>query len=501
MATPNTVKGTIQKMSEHTEHSTLESEETGKLNLSVLVEQFLAALKRLWLLVLALTVLFAGASYFHVNRTYIPKYVAEATLAIYASKESQELGQNSYTNVTTAQQLGKVFPYILTSGILSDMVAEDLGTSSIPGQISVDAVEGTNLVTIQVTASDGQTAYDVLYSVIENYPQVAQFVIGQTEVTILDDSGVPSDSGAEYVSRGSLRKGAMMGFALGIALVLLRVLLRRTIRYPSDFKSLLHVPCLGTIPVYQEKKRRKNAGKNVNILSPHVPQDYLEAIQALRARIERKMEKTQQKTLLITSSIPEEGKSTIAANLAISFAKKGKRVVLVDCDLRHPSVQGKLGIQGTFPGLTAVLKGNVVLADALYQMPVEGMNLKVLCGAKNSIKEIEILGSNTMKVLLEHLEAMADIVILDTSPSSVLADALVLARNVSTALYVVRYDHAKVRHVLDGIEELAESKINIIGCVLNQGKYSSRGAGYGYQYGGYGKYRYGYRRSGYGSEK
>ena len=478
-------------MSEHIERDASGTEELEKLDLSAIVEQFLAAVKRFWWLVLLLTVVFACAFYFHVSRTYVPKYEAEATLAIYTTKESQALGENNYDSMTTAQQLGKVFPYILTSGILSDVVAEDLGTNSVPGQITVEAVEGTNLVTIRVTASDGQTAYDVLHSVIENYPQVAQFVIGQTEVTILSDSGVPSDSGAEYVSRGSVRRGALYGFALGVAFLLLSVLMRRTIRYPSDFQSLLHVPCLGVLPVYQSKKRRKRTEIKVSILARNVPQNYLEAVRALRARVARSMEKAQQKTLLITSSIPEEGKSTIAANLAISFAQKGKRVILVDCDLRHPSVQRKLAIKGRFPGLKAILKGSASLEDALYQMPLEGMDLKVLCGSECVDKDIEILGSHEMKSLLKHLEGMADIVILDASPSAALADALVLARNVQMALYVVKYDFANVRFVLNGIEELAESKIDIIGCVLNESKPSGRQAsGYVYQYGGYGKYRY-----------
>ena len=105
-------------MGERKEREVSETEELEKLDLSVLTEQFLMAVKRFWWLVLLLTVAFACASYFRVSRTYVPQYEAEATLAIYSSKESQALGENNYDSVATAQQLGKVFPYILTSGIL-----------------------------------------------------------------------------------------------------------------------------------------------------------------------------------------------------------------------------------------------------------------------------------------------------------------------------------------------------------------------------------------------
>ena len=478
-------------MSERTERHTASPETVEKIDLTHLAEQLWEMVRRYWWIVAALTALFAAASWLHVSRTYVPRYEAEATLAIYASRDSQESGSNSSNSVATAQQLGKVFPYILTSGILSDMVAEDLGTVSVPGEISVTAVEDTNLVTIRVTASDGQTAYDVLQSVLENYPQVAQFVIGQTEYTILSESGVPTDSGTEYVTRGSVRRGAALGFAAGMALMVFFTLLRRTIRRPSDFQSLFHVPCLGTLPVYQEKKRRKNKGKQANLLASNVPQSYLEAIRALRARVERKLEQAGCKTLLVTSSIPEEGKSTVAANLAIAMAQKGLRVILVDCDLRHPSIQSRMGIAGAFPGLVAVLKGQAALEDALYQVPVSDIDLKVLCGARNSAKEVEILGGAEMKRLIAHFEQMADVVILDTSPSAMLADAMVLAHNVPAARYVVRYDHTRVEHVLSGIEELSGSRINIIGCVLNEGKFAAQSS-YGYRYG-----RYGYGRSRY----
>lgn len=501
MVTANMVRRRKIKMSENGEHKT-EENSLQKIDIMMLVEQFLHALKRLWWVVLILVTIFADLSYFQVNRSYVPHYEAEATLEIFTSKTDQALGSESYMNVVTAEQLGKVFPYILSSGILSDMIAEDLGLDYVPGQISVEVVENTNLVTLHVTASDGQTAYDVLQSVIKEYPEVARFVVGQVEIEVIDDNGVPMDTGKEYVTRGSVKQGALTGFVLGAAIVCLYILLHRTIRFPSDFNSMLHVHCLGTLPVYQVKKRRKNKDKkeNVNILNGYVPQDYMEALRAIRTRIERKLAQKQQKTFLVTSSVPEEGKSTVAANLAVSFAQKGAKVILVDCDLRNPSVQGKFGVSGSFPGISAVLRREVELEKALYQVEDEHIDLKLLCGSETASREVEILGSEEMKELLKQLEDMADVVILDTSPSAMLNDALVIAHNVSLALYVVKYDYAQTRQVLAGIEELSETGIQVMGCVLNEAKHGSHqsGHGYGYSYGKYGGYgKYGYSRSKY----
>ena len=105
--------------------------------------------------------------------------------------------------------MGLIFPYILTSGALSDVISADLGMNSVPGSINVSSIKGTNLLTITVRSWNAQYAYDVLQSVLKNYPSVSQYVVGQTELTVIDDSGVPVDTGKTSVIRGSVRRGAM----------------------------------------------------------------------------------------------------------------------------------------------------------------------------------------------------------------------------------------------------------------------------------------------------
>lgn len=233
-----------------------------KIDLHMFLDQWMQGIKRLWWLILLLTVLGGAVSYFRVSTTYVPHYEAEATLLITTVKSDNLMNNDNYTDIATAKQLGKVFPYILTSGVLSDLVAQDLGMDYVPGQISVQAVEGTNLVTIRVTASDGGTAYDVLQAVLKNYPEVAQFVVGQTEMILLDESGVPSDSGRTSITRGSVRKGAAAGLIAGMIILLIYVATRHTIRKPGDLKTILNIPCLGILPGFRIKKgRKKNRDK------------------------------------------------------------------------------------------------------------------------------------------------------------------------------------------------------------------------------------------------
>ena len=198
----------------------------------------------------------------------------------------------------------------------------------------------------------------------------------------------------------------------------------------------------------------------------------------IRTRLERQM--GDKKVLMVTSSIPGEGKSTVAGNLAISMARKGKHVILIDCDLRNPT-QGKVfGLKGKYPGLVAVLQGKARLEDSLYEVTDRGepIGLTLLPGSDHESKLVEILGSEEMKKLLEVLKEQADVVILDTPPSAMLVDAMIMVQHVDGVVYVVMSDFAKRSFIFRGMEELTSNGVEVLGCILNGGKTRTRGYGY-----------------------
>lgn len=450
------------------------SEELEKINIVSFLNDLLHRLRSFWWIIILLTVAFGAASYYRTSTHYSPSYTAEATVSV------EIVNGGSYANRNTAEQMGVIFPYILTSGALSDVIAADLGTSGVPGSISVSCITGTNLLTISVTGSDPDKVYAVLQSVLKNYPEVAQFVVGQTKLSVIDDSGVPEDTGRTSVLRGSLTRGAAVGFLIGVLLLMVYTVTTRTIRDEDELRALLNVPCLGTLPSYKKKKRKKNTNNEVNILNDRngSNSDYVECMRLIRTRLERQM--GDKKVLMVTSSIPGEGKSTVAGNLAISMARKGKRVILIDCDLRNPT-QGKVfGLKGKYPGLVAVLQGKARLEDALYEVTDRGepIGLTLLPGADHESKLVEILGSDEMKNLLEELKKQADVVILDTPPSAMLVDAMIMVQHVDGVVYVVMSDFAKRSFIYRGMEELTSNGVEVLGCVLNGGKTRTRGYGY-----------------------
>ena len=473
------------------ENSSSHTEQVEKIDILSFVSDFFHRLKRMWWIVILLVGGAMALSYYRVTTSYTPTYVAEATVSVHIVNGGTNANRN------TAEQMGKIFPYILTSGALSDVIAADLNTNRVPGTIRVTNVKGTNLLTIRVSSSNADNAYNVLKSVLRNYPEVAQYVVGQTELQVIDDSGIPSDSGNQSKIRGSLAKGAIVGLILSAIIILLSALSMRTIRTESELRSLLNIPCLGTLPMCRVKKRRKTDRTEINILYDANRGDYIEAMRLIRTRLERQME--DKKVLMVTSSISGEGKSTVAANLAISMALKGKQVILVDCDLRNPTVHQVFGIKEQYPGLLALLRGRCSLDDTLCEVTDHGepLGLTILPGGERESNLVEILGSEAMSDVIEKLRDRADMVILDTPPSAMLVDAMMLVKYVDAVAYVVMSDFARRRFIFNGVEELTAEDAPIVGCILNGGK--ARGGSYGYygyksRYG----YGYGYGASGYG---
>ena len=162
-----------------------------KIDITILIDDMWRCLKKFFWLFLIMIVLGGSFSYFQARRSYVPMYEAYSSFAV---KARNSYGySDTYYNKTIAGQMSKTFPYILTSGVLNQVVAESLGMESVPASISAEAVQNSALFTISVQSQDPQMAHDVLLAVIENYPRVAQYIIGDTELIMVDESGVPDE--------------------------------------------------------------------------------------------------------------------------------------------------------------------------------------------------------------------------------------------------------------------------------------------------------------------
>lgn len=395
--------------------------------------------------------------------TYSPYYVASSTFTINSSITSEN--SNTYIENATANQMAKSFPYILKSGAFKEVLAQDLGLQSVPGTIEAEVMENTNLFTLKVTANNPKMAEKILKAVVKNYPSVAEFVIGSSQLTLMDESGVPTTPANPFSYRHEIQIGVLIGILLCILLDVLLALGKNTVKKEEDFKRLFHAKSLGIMPRAKFHKKRTQTQELIVLDNPRIPRSFLEAARTVRRRIERAQKETGMKSFLVTSAMPGEGKSTVSANIAISLAMKGYKVILVDADLRNPSTAKVLGMNEQELGTLEVMKGEVNIDDAVQQYKNTGV--KVLAGSTPIQDTSTVLSGKNMRQFVKELEAEADFVIIDTPPSGLLSDAAIVAQYVDGAVFVIRQDYTDVDRILEGMEILSGSGAEITGCILN----------------------------------
>lgn len=461
----------------------------------VVLDDMLKCFANNWWKILAFISAVCGITFMTAKTVYTPVYRATSTFIV-SSMNSAGHDRNQY-NSTVTSQLGNVFPYLLSSDLMTKFVAEDLGTEAITGNISAEVLKGTNLITLKAEAGDAQLAYEMLQSVIRNYPEVSAYVIGDVELSMMDESGVPKAPLNPPRFRFYAAVGGLAAISISLIFLFLYAITRMTVRSEKDLKVLFNVPALGSVPFVRQKKRSQKKLLRIAVDEKDVPYFFIESFRTIRNRLEKEASERELSSILVTSALPSEGKSTVAVNIALSLAHKDRSVILVDGDLRNPSVGKALKIEEGKTGIQDVLTGKIEIRDAL--VPYANNNkLQILSGHGSIANPLEHLSSDVFRNILEELKGMADYVIIDTPPSAIVSDASIIAKHTDGCLFVVRQDYAKLDSLQEGMDMVSGTGTHVVGTVLNgtESTLFSGGYGYGY-YGRYGYGRYGYSRHGY----
>ena len=468
--------------------------------ITVYLNDIIKALQRFWWVCVAAAVLFGGYSTINQKINYVPEYQSSVTLTVNTQNEVGAITGVSvysfYYDSTTAMLLSSTFPYILNCNLLQEAVCEDLGVSSLPSKLSAEAVSGTNMFTLTASGRDPQLTYDVLVSALENYPSVAKYVVGNITFEILKEPMVatyPSNS-INYLSEGV--KGAIVGGFFGLLFIFVYILQRRTVKTKTDIKNQLNLDSLAVIPQVSFKKRAMPGDKTLLFNNPDIGSGFPESSRVLRNIFVSSLNENE-KIIMTTSSVPGEGKTTIATNLAVALADHNKKILLVDGDIRHPSVAPLLGID------TESIEYETV--TDLYKIAyLEKYKLHLLIPTPAEEEQSGYFNSNNIKQMFETFRDSYDYILVDTPPCGLISDALFIAQYADAAIFITYQDAVRISRVKNTLNSLMSTDIRILGCVLNgtvQGfsGYGYYGYGYGYGYGKYGYgYGYGYGKYGYG---
>lgn len=435
-----------------------------KIDLMRLIDGALRHVKYTWFFAVILVAVFAVLGNLYARKTYSPRYKVYATFVVNASSSSDAVTY-SKTNSETTKQLNETFPYILTSGALSKIVAEDLGMDSLPASINAEALGDVNLFRITVTGADPQICLNILNSLIEKYPEVAKYILGTTKLDLISISELPTEPYNTMNTKGNMKKFGCLGLLIYCVCILFRSLTSRTVYSKEMLAKYISVPILGTIP--QIGSRNKKRRSPIQIASGAVSGQYREAMETLRLRITSKLEHRKWKSIYVTSSMAGEGKTTMACNLAVLMAQHGSTVVLVDADLRNPSVSRTLGLERKkdAPGMNDFLKGEIALEKILEKSGTP--NLLVLPGGKAVDRVSNQFSNGRFEKMIEALRRKADLVIVDTPPCAMMDDAVMAAECLDGGLLVVRKDYASIDAVIAGSELLGKTHSPLFACAMN----------------------------------
>lgn len=443
--------------------------------------------KKHWTRLLVLWIIVSGLFIGYSIYSYDPVYESYVTFVV--TKDNS----NTVDSVV-ASRIANSFPYLLRSAGLESQIRKDMGLASsvaLPVSFTASTMEDTNFLTITAVSGSDTKAQQAADAVINHLQNYIGGIAGNTTLTLIDRTGFPETPDNPQNLVIVWLKGIVIGLVVILVILFLMAYNDSTIRRYDDLKKYLNLECLGTIPLTKFKKRKQAFDSRISIMNDKIPSSFSESINTLRTRVEKEMRNQNLKTLLVSSSIPGEGKTTVALNLALSFAERDKKVLLIDGDLRNPSLHTRVGVdqKDIIYGITDVLRGKVHPGKAIITSKESKIDL--ILGRKHVENASELLSSQRMCEMLDDLTDYYDYeyIIVDTPPAAMMADASVVAAYTDAVLYVIRQDYADVRFIREGISLLSDSDTHVIGCVLNCAEAGLGGYGYG-KY-GYGKYGYG----------
>ena len=213
------------------------TENEERVETSLLLREVLRGFGKLWWLAVVLAAVVAVGALLYSMRTYRPLYKAEATFTV-----ETYTNQNGYTffyDNNTAAQMAITFPYLLDSDLLLERVKADMGVEYLNGSLNAEVIDNSNLFTLSVTSRDPQAAYDILQSLIKNYPAVAEYVIGRTKLNMIDYPEFPTMPYNRSQHLIAVGVGAAIGFILGLLCIVLYALTRNTVRKETDITEKL----------------------------------------------------------------------------------------------------------------------------------------------------------------------------------------------------------------------------------------------------------------------
>ena len=449
-----------------------------------------------------------------------PKY--ESTAMFYVNNSKLSLGDASLSissgDLVTSRNLVDSYIVILNSRETLVDVIDYAGVSrsykEVRGMLTAAAVNETEIFRVVVTSGDPEEAERLANAIAYILPKRIGTIIDGTSAKVVDAAIVPTSPSSPSYTMNTV-VGFLLGFVLSVGMVVLQEMFDISIRTEEDIAQVCAYPLLSSVPDmtapskggsyyrYGQKNTSKykksaynKAGETstTTLMGPKISFAASEAYKLLRTKLQFSF--TDEKdchVIGLSSALSGEGKSLTAVNLAYTLSQLNKKVMLIDCDMRRPTLAEKLKISKQ-PGLSSYLTGQRRLTDLLQNCNLAGdpAAFHVITAGQNPPNPMELLSSDKMKRCLQKLREHYDYVILDLPPVGEVSDAMAVAGETDGMLLVVRQDYCDRNVLADTVHQFQFIQAKMLGVVFNctgehNGKYGKRY--YKRYYRGYGYYR------------
>lgn len=446
-------------------------------------------IKRMWLVIIVGCIGIMVA-FTIMKEAYTPTYTSSA---IYVVNPSQSTGFVA-GNKSVAESVVNALNSILYENVIRHKLMKELGETepNFASDRSVALIEGTNLMKITVSSKDPIVSFKTIGAIMDSYHEVSDFLRSDAVFDELKSPVIARNPDNAFTPRiRSLAVGLVCALITLFIFIILSVL-RKTVKTESAVEETLKTTHLGTI--YHEEKNRTIKAKVVQsvksllITSPIITNKFIESVNIIRTKIEYEKEQNPSKNAFMVTSVCEnEGKSTVAMNIALSLAKEGKKVILIDADMRKPAAYKMLDIpKKKITDMALLLQGKIGLDETMYKG--KDIPIDIIMSSRGHTRTNEYMKSAAMLDLIKKCKSLADYVIIDTPPMALVSDAEALLDRVDYAMLVIRQDFSFTNDILSCISIIEESNTKFIGCVLNDFKVfrvnsQKHSYGMGYEYG------------------
>ena len=461
------------------------------------------------ILVIALTaVFFATLALTYTLYFVTPTYQASAMFYVNNNTTIGGISTSlSYADITASKSLVETYLVILNTRESIEEFIEyaelDYSYEQVRGMISSGGVNDTEIFRVVVTSTNPEEAEIIAYAITQVLPSRISEIVEGSSAKIVDHAVVPtSRSGPNYTKNTLV--GLLIGFLLSVAVVALVECLDNTIKSSEDVENCCTYPILASVPEMGSSEKTGHRKKNETqtqskdpVIGSQIGFVATEAYKLLRTKLQYAFSDDKKcHIFMVSSAMAGEGKSLTSANLAYNLAQLNKRVLLVDCDMRQPTLAEKIKLPKK-DGLAEYLTGYAELKDVIRQGNPEtiGTGVDVIVAGHNPPNPIELLSSEKMARMIEKLRESYDYIILDVPPLGEVSDAMVGAKLADGTILITRQNYCNRNALRDTISQLEFVNTKILGIVVNCASAPVDRYGYNYKYGRYSKY---YRRhSGY----